>query len=395
MTAKQRAAPTNRDEDAAPVPSLPAAPRARSTGFQGERTCVAIVAPSLRYVGGQSAQANLLLDHWSKDGGLEVRFIPHDPPFPSWLRWAEGIPYLRTVLREPLYWAKLWSGLRDVDVVHIFSASYWSFLLSPFPAWVIARWRKKAALINYHSGEAEDHLKHWWTARAILRRVQCVVVPSPFLEKAFEQFGIKTRVVPNLVDEGQFKFRLRDPLRPVLVCTRGFHRYYSVDLVARAFGRVQREFPEARLLLVGTGPAEREVRALAVQLELKGVDFTGAVPRNRIGQEYDRADIFINASWVDNMPMSVLEAFASGTPVVSTGPEAIRYIVEHERTGLLCDPGDWQTLGQNVIRLLREPRLGSRLATVAYQECRKYRWECIREQWLEVYRSLAGVSAAP
>ncbi|MGH9452920.1 MAG: glycosyltransferase family 4 protein [Terriglobia bacterium] len=376
-----------------PLRSITAS-RPDSSKSKDRLTRVAIVAPSLRYVGGQSAQADLLLNHWRKDGGLEVRFIPHDPRFPSWLRWAEAIPYVRTVLREPLYWAKLWSGLRDVDVVHIFSASYWSFLLAPFPAWVVARWRGKAALINYHSGEAEDHLKHGWTARAILRRVQCLVVPSPFLAKVFEQFGIKSQVVPNLVDEDQFKFRLRDPLRPVLVCARGFHRYYSVDLVARAFGRVQQAFPEARLILAGTGPAEREIRALVESLKLKGVEFTGAVPRHQMGSLYDRADIFINASWLDNMPMSVLEAFASGIPVVSTGPEGIRYIVEHERTGLLCDPGDWQSLGQNVIRLLQEPQLGSRLATAAYQECRKYRWECIREQWLGVYRSLAGVSAA-
>ncbi|MGH7870379.1 MAG: glycosyltransferase family 4 protein, partial [Candidatus Dormibacteraceae bacterium] len=333
---------------------------------------------------------DLLLNHWRKDGGLEARFIAHDPRFPSWLRWAEAIPYVRTVLREPLYWATLWSGLRDVDVVHIFSASYWSFLLAPFPAWVVARWQGKGVLINYHSGEAEDHLKHWWTARAILRRVQCLVVPSPFLVKVFEQFGIKSQVVPNLVDEDQFKFRLRNPLRPVLVCTRGFHRYYSVDLVVRAFGRVQQAFPEARLILAGTGPAEREIRALVGTLELKGVEFTGTVPRERIGQEYDRADIFINASWLDNMPMSVLEAFASGIPVASTGPEGIRYIVEHERTGLLCDPGDWQSLGQNVVRLLEEPDLASRLATNAYQECAKYRWESVRGQWLNLYRSLAA-----
>jgi glycosyltransferase involved in cell wall biosynthesis len=49
-------------------------------------------------------------------------------------------------------------------------------------------------------------------------------------------------------------------------------------------------------------------------------------------------DIFVNASWLDNMPVSILEAFASVTAVITTGPEGIRYIVEHERTGLLSEP---------------------------------------------------------
>lgn len=393
MSAKEPTALKNPENEATP-PSASTRPLPGSGAAQGARTRIAIVAPSLRYIGGQSAQADLLIRHWKNDPELEARFIPHDPPLPSWLSWAEPIPYVRTALRAPLYWAKLWAGLKGVDAAHIFSASYWSFLLSPFPAWLIARLRGKGALINYHSGEAEDHLKHWWTARAILRRVQCLVVPSPFLAKVFGQFGIEARIVPNLVDESQFRFRPRDPLLPVLVCTRGFHRYYSLDVVVQAFSLVQKEFPEARLILVGAGPTQQAVRSLVGQLKLNGVEFTGPVPRDQIGRHYDRADIFINASWLDNMPMSVLEAFASGAPVVSTAPEGIRYIVEHERTGLLCEPGDWQALGQNVIRMLKEPDLASRLATNAHQECRKYRWENIRGQWLNVYRSLIASPAA-
>jgi len=62
------------------------------------------------------------------------------------------------------------------------------------------------------------------------------------------------------------------------------------------------------------------------------------VDRDEIGKYYDRADIFINASRLDNMPVSILEAFASGTPVVSTAPEGMRYLVEHGRTGLCPIP---------------------------------------------------------
>jgi hypothetical protein len=89
------------------------------------------------------------------------------------------------------------------------------------------------------------------------------------------------------------------------------------------------------------------------------------------------------------MPVSILEAFASGTPVVTTAPEGIRYIVEHERTGLLSDPGDWNGLAQNVCRLLKDPILASSLAHNAFEESQRYSWKKVREQWLEIYRSLA------
>jgi len=352
------------------------------------RTHVAFIAPSLRYVGGQSVQADLLLRHWKNDPEVDARLITIDPEWPRWLRWVGRVPFLRTVLREPLYLASLWRGLKDADIAHIFSASYWSFLLAPVPAWVVARARGSKILINYHSGEARDHLTRRKTALWVLRQVDKVVVPSPYLVKVFREFALESETVPNLVDLNQFRYRPRDPLRPFLVCTRGFGPYYRVDLVVRAFDQIKREFPSARLCLVGEGSLEREIRALVGELNLSGVEFAGRASRKEIGRYYQQADIFINASDVDNMPVSVLEAFASGTPVVTTAAGGIRFIVDHERTGLVCEPGDWRSLASNVIRLFRERGLAARLAQNAYHESHNYRWENVRSQWIDIYGSM-------
>jgi glycosyltransferase involved in cell wall biosynthesis len=184
------------------------------------------------------------------------------------------------------------------------------------------------------------------------------------------------------------RFRARRPLRPRLVCTRGFHPYYRVDLVVQAFAQVQRVFPEASLDLAGAGPLEGRIRDLVQQLKLSGVRFLGAVPRGEIGNVYDEADIFVNASSLDNMPVSVLEAFASGTPVVSTAPEGMGYLIDHERTGLLSAPGEAAPLAENILRLLRDEELSSRLAANAYEESSRYRWTAVRERWLAAYRTL-------
>ena len=370
-------------------------PRPRRTASDGTRALprrlrVAIVAPSSRWIGGQGVQANLLLRSWQDDPDVEARLIPIDPQLPRWIAWVEAIPYLRTVIREPFYVTKLWQEIKTAEIVHIFSASYWSFLLAPVPACVVAKLRGKKTLINYRSGEARDHLRRWRTALPVLRRANALVVPSQYLVDVFNGFGLKALAVPNMVDPNQFSYRPRNPLRPLLVCTRGFESYYRVDLVVRAFAQIKKEFPDARLCLAGRGGLEPAIRALVRELELKGVEFAGALSREEIGKVYDRADIFMNASWLDNMPVSILEAFASGTPVVSTAPEGIRYFVEHERTALLCAPGDVQTLAENVIRLLRNPELALHLAENAHKESQRYRWETVRGQWLQIYRSLSG-----
>ncbi len=125
---------------------------------ESQRWC----APSLRYIGGQAVQAELLLRLGRDDPGTWKRLLSRwTHHCLAGLAWAEGIPGLRTILREPIYFAHLWRGLREVDIAHIFSASYWSFLLAPTPAWLFARLRGKRALINYRSGEARDHLQRF------------------------------------------------------------------------------------------------------------------------------------------------------------------------------------------------------------------------------------------
>ena len=121
---------------------------------------------------------------------------------------------------------------------------------------------------------------------------------------------------------------------------------------------------------------------------LRGITFLGVISRQAIGEIYDRADIFVNASSLDNMPVSVLEAFASGTPVASTAPEGMNYLVDHGRTGLLSPPGDAAALAANILRLLRDPELSARVAAAAYQESSRYHWTSVREQWLSAYREL-------
>jgi L-malate glycosyltransferase len=353
-----------------------------------KRVTVAIVAPSLRYVGGQAVQADLLVRSWQNDLEVEARWVKVDPPLPRMLAWAEHVPVLRTILREPIYFLGLWRGLKDVDVAHIFAASYWSFLLAPAPAVLWARVLGKKTVLHYHSGEASDHLKRFRSARLVLSRVDQIVVPSEYLAGVFRESGLHTAIIPNLVDSAQFQYRERVPLRPHLVCTRGFHEYYCVDAVVAAFGEVQKEFPDAQLDLVGSGPLEGAIRKQVAELELSGVNFAGVASRAEIGKFYDQADIFINASKLDNQPVSIIEAFRAGTPVVTTAPHSIPHLVEHERNGLLSNVSDTKGLAANVVRLLRDPALAARLATNAYGDSQKYTWQSVRRQWLNAYRAL-------
>ncbi|HYX41071.1 MAG TPA: glycosyltransferase, partial [Pyrinomonadaceae bacterium] len=210
---------------------------------------VLVVAPALDILGGQAVQAARLLEQLQREPALTVGFTPINPPFPSFLRRWQSIKYVRSIRTSLLYWWRLLADVRRFDVIHIFSASYFSFLISPTPAVVVAKLFGKRVVLNYRSGEAEDHLRRWPSARRILRRVDEIVVPSGYLVDVFARFGLRARAIFNIVETARFRFRLRRPLRPVFLSNRNLEPMYNVGCVLRAFALVQECYPEAQLTI--------------------------------------------------------------------------------------------------------------------------------------------------
>jgi glycosyltransferase involved in cell wall biosynthesis len=354
----------------------------------GPRLRVAFVAPSLRILGGQAVQAERLLQAWRGDPDVEAWLVPVNPLPPAAFQFTLRVKYLRTAATEMIYVPLLVRQLARADVVHIFSASYSSFLLAPLPAIAVARMLGKPVILNYRSGEAPDHLRRSAIARAALARVDRNIVPSRFLVDVFRQFGIDASIVPNLVDTERFMFRERNPLGPRLLSTRNFDALYNVAATVRAFRLVQDRWPDASLTLVGGGEQERQLHALVRELALRNVTFAGRVDPTDIARYYADHDIYIQSPDIDNMPTSVLEAFASGLPVISTEAGGVPAILTHGRDGLLAPLGDYQTLAAHVLTLLDRPDYGRELARSARGRCDACTWSSVRGQWLDAYRSV-------
>src|SRR4051812_2944711 len=245
--------------------------------MSSSRLNIAIVAPSMGILGGQAVQAARLLRSWRDDPDIHAWLVPINPVSPRPFRWATRIKYLRTVVTQLCYWPSLLRELRKADVVHVFSASYFSFLLAPLPAVLIARLLGKPVLMNYRSGEAPDHLKRSAVARATLRRVEQNAVPPRFFPGVFAGFGVASEIVPHIVDAERFRFRRRNALQPRLLSTRNFEPLYNLPCTLRAFRVVQDRHPDATLTLVGAGSQEAEIRRLAAELRLDHVTFAGRV----------------------------------------------------------------------------------------------------------------------
>ena len=353
---------------------------------------VLIVAPSLDILGGQSRQAIRLMEGLKQEPSLQIDFLPHNPRLPGILRQLQQIKYVRTVLTTLYYWMLLLVRVWRYDIIHIFSASYYSYLLSVAPAILIARLYGKKCILNYRSGEADDHLRNWkLSAIPTMRLAHEIVVPSGYLVEVFSRFGLKARPIHNIVELDRFTFRDRTPLRPKFLTSRLLEPLYNVGCVLRAFALIQQRYPEAALTVAADGWMREELEQLARDLKLKDTKFIGRVTFEDMPAMYDAADVYLTATNLDNMPSSITESMAAGLPVVTTDAVGIPYIVTNNETCLMVSCNDHEALAASAIRLLEDNELAAKIARQAREASRKFTWTAVRDEWVKLYHELGLV----
>src|SRR5205085_1445365 len=194
---------------------------------------VVLVGPSLDILGGQAVQVQRLLRRLRELDGFEVDFLPVNPRLPGVLRPLQRVKYVRTIVTSIAYALSLLARVGKYDVIHAFSASYWSYLLAPLPAMVVARLFGKKVVLNYRSGEAEDHLARYSFARWTMRLAHAIVVPSGYVVEVFGRFGLRAHSILNFVELEGLSYRQREVLRPVVLSNRNLESLYNIACTIR------------------------------------------------------------------------------------------------------------------------------------------------------------------
>lgn len=347
---------------------------------------VLLVAPSGAIIGGQGIQAARLREGFAALEDVRLTFQPIDPELPFGLR---RVPGARTAVSALFLWTQLALRIPRHDVVHVFTAAYWGFLLWTTPAILLARLFRRPVIVNYRDGQCEDHLRRWPGARTALGLATRIVTPSGYLADVMARFRLRAEVIYNLIDLGRFRFRERPAPRPVLLSNRGLEPLYNIPCILEAFRIVQQRYPEARLIVANDGPLRAELERRAAALGLRNVEWRGQIQPAGIAGLYDEADIYLNSPDIDNMPGSLLECFASGLPIVTTGAGGIPYIVRDGETALVTPVGDAAALAAAALRLLEEPGLGERLARRGREEAGRYAPSGVLAAWRTLYYQLS------
>jgi len=357
---------------------------------------IGLVGPLPPPAGGMANQTRQLAELLEREGA-SVTLVQTNAPYRP--RFVASIRGLRGLFRFIPYVLRLWRVTGQVEIVHVMANSGWSWHLCAAPAIWIAYWRRVPAVVNYRGGEAGTFLARSSTAvRRTLRHSAALIVPSGFLKEVFERHGMPAGIVPNIIDLERFH-AAHDGASPTtrhLVVARNLEPIYDIPTALRAFALVRKALPDVRITVAGSGPERAALELLSRDLGIeKDVLFCGTRDRDEMAGLYRSATVVLNPSRVDNMPNSVLEAMASGVPVVSTNVGGVPFILRADVTGLMVPADDPQAMADAVLRLLANPEIASRIAAAATHDVQQYAWAHVRQRWADVYRDALARSHQP
>lgn len=282
------------------------------------------------------------------------------------------------------------------DVVHLHEPAV------PVLPYMVLLNSKAVNVATFHAFRASNP---WYTAfkpyiSFVLDRLDArIAVSEPAREFVSQYFEGPYEIIPNGIDPGRFGGEIaplpwaRDDAPRILFVGRFEEQRKGFKYLLKALPLVRQQFPTARLVVVGTGNPEK-FEGLIERYGVRGVDFVGFVPPDELPRYYAACDLFCAPSVRgESFGLILLEAMASGRPVVASDIPGYASVMTSGREGLLVPPHDYQALALALVRVLADRDLRRRFAETGPHTAARYAWPRVAARVVETYE-VAAVHAS-
>jgi glycosyltransferase involved in cell wall biosynthesis len=281
--------------------------------------------------------------------------------FPTWRVAYPWSPMPASAVAHFAAAARGWRAVRrsgfDPDVIHA------HFFLAGVPAVLLGRFTHTPVVVTEQWSVflPDDPMELTRPLRASARfayeRADLVLPASDALRRGIESYGIHARfeVLPNVVDTSLFGEANGDTRNGRLLAVGLLYEAKGYEYLLEAIELLRREGRDIELDIVGDGPERTAYTRLANELGLNGhVVFHGIVPKPEVARRMREASLFVLTSRYDNNPCVLIEAMASGLPVVATAVGGIPEVVD-ESSGILARPRDPRSIADGIAAALDRP----------------------------------------
>jgi len=239
-----------------------------------------------------------------------------------------------------------------------------------------------------------------WLRRTLSRADAVVAVTQPLAHAIAELLDARAdhlMTIPNGIDHAFWSAHpsVKKPASPLVVTVGQLRHVKGHDLLIAAWPAVLASVSNARLQIIGDGPARKELERLAADLEVAPtVEFAGQLRPADVRDALHRATAFCLPSRSEAMPLALLEAMAAGVPSVATRVGGVPQVLQ-ARSGLVVEPDNPEALAAAIIRLLQDRSLADRLGRAAQERARRYAFASTAEQYQSLFDKLRSTNTGP
>lgn len=376
---------------------------------------VALVSPyDFAYPGGVTAHIDQLAQQFNRQGHEAWIIAPSSKPgnsfeFDRFVRLGVPVPIPAggSVARLSLSPWLLKSvrgllGREKFDVIHLHEP------LTPLLPWLVLHCSKSVNIGTFHAYHerskfyplASKPLRHWFNR--LHGRIAVSPMAQGFIQKHFDgEFAL----IPNGINLKGFGSdvepiaKYKDGKINILFVGR-MEKRKGLKYLLMAYSRLKWQFPDIRLIVVGPGTPDKDSYRVLGEHSLQDVEFVGGVSQDDLARYYKTADIFCSpATGKESFGIVLLEAMASGTPIVASRLDGYATVMEDGMHGLMVPPKDDQALAAAIRHMIQDPQMRAAMGAFGERRAYEFRWEHVAKQVMDYYetvqREVAESALAP
>lgn len=277
----------------------------------------------------------------------------------------------------------------DIAIVQFYSGNS---LIWQHIACTLVKWFNKKLVITIHGGAVPERMKrHPQRYLRVLNKADIITCPSEFIIERLKDYGIRPLLIENIIDLQQYPFFEKDTLRPVLLWMRAFSPIYNPEMAVNVVRELKEIYPEIKMFMGGPDLGMlAKVKNLIKEYDLQEhITLTGFLDSAKKREYAKQADIYISTNTIDNAPVTFLEMWAMGLPVISTNVGGVSYLVRDGETGLLTNSDDHSAMARKVAELLSPSDVAGKLVRNGREKVKSYGEDAVFNKWQALLNTLS------
>lgn len=225
-----------------------------------------------------------------------------------------------------------------------------------------------------------------------IKQADRLIAVSPSIREICLKMGSspsKIALIPNGIVIEEYEVESKNPISPSILYIGRLVKIKGIDILVKALPIIKGSYPNIKLYIAGMGGQYNKINSLVKRLDLtENVVFLGNVFGSEKRCLIASTDILVTPSRYEAFGIVILEAMASGKPVVASDVGGIPYIVDDGKTGLLFKDGDIDELAKNVLNLLTDKSTRLNMGRAGKEKAKLFSWEEIADETVKVYREI-------